>query len=161
MSLGMRPFQAGDLAFFKRLSLQPSVQRQTGMPAHGGEQAWNDYIDQRNNDQARILIMTHDLEPVGGVTLAVLGTVEIYQIGYFVDEAWQGRGIASLAVGLCLTSLFKGTPCARIQALVEPDNVASRRVLEKTGFEREGLLRRGAKLGDQLVDVLIYAALKP
>jgi RimJ/RimL family protein N-acetyltransferase len=46
----------------------------------------------------------------------------------------------------------------RIQALVEPSNMSSMRVLEKCGFEKEGLMRRFyPTLRRGLVDVLMYS----
>jgi RimJ/RimL family protein N-acetyltransferase len=48
----------------------------------------------------------------------------------------------------------------RLQATVEPWNVASQRVLEKSGFEREGLLRGYARYRDEpRRDVYLYARL--
>ena len=51
-------------------------------------------------------------------------------------------------------------PAERVQALVEPDNGASIRVLEKCGYEREGLLRKFYPSVDRgLIDVFMYASI--
>lgn len=58
-------------------------------------------------------------------------------LGYYIDEAHTGRGFATEAVLLALQFAFE-IGLHRVQAAVLPRNVASRRVLEKAGFHREG-----------------------
>jgi hypothetical protein len=48
---------------------------------------------------------------------------------------------------------------ARVEALVDPDNVVSQRVLERVGFHREGLLRSYLAFETGRVDAFIYALL--
>jgi ribosomal-protein-alanine N-acetyltransferase len=48
----------------------------------------------------------------------------------------------------------------RVQATVEPWNVASVRVLEKAGLRREGLLRSHVIYGDRISDAYLYAAVR-
>jgi [ribosomal protein S5]-alanine N-acetyltransferase len=68
-------------------------------------------------------------------------------IGYdLIPDAW-GRGYASEAIRAMVAAAFRGAlPCGavhRIQADVMPENARSRRVLERLGFQLEGV-RRGA-----------------
>ncbi len=55
-------------------------------------------------------------------------------LGYWVDAAHRRRGIAATAVGLAVNYGFKTLGLSRIQANVEPDNIASQRVLERNSF---------------------------
>ncbi|GLJ55490.1 hypothetical protein SUGI_1191600 [Cryptomeria japonica] len=65
------------------------------------------------------------------------------EIGYLVARNCWGKGIASQAVKLCLSTAFTDMPdLERIEGLVEPENVASQKVLEKAGFVKEALLRK-------------------
>lgn len=159
-SLDMRDYTEADLDALKRLSEQPSIRRLTGLPANGDAAAWDAYIRARHHKTSRILIIEIDGAPVGVFYLINLGEPEIYQVGYCVDEAHRGRGVATRAVKAVIGSLFQGTACERVQATVEPHNAASIRVLEKCGLEREGLLRRGVKVGRSLVDAYIYSVLR-
>jgi [ribosomal protein S5]-alanine N-acetyltransferase len=61
---------------------------------------------------------------------------------------------------LCSWALTTDTGIERIQATVEPWNLASQRVLEKVGFVREGLLRSYASWGDERQDVYLYSLLR-
>lgn len=64
------------------------------------------------------------------------------EIGYELVAEARGRGAATRGVGLLVGWAFRELAMRRVQALVHPDNAASVAVLERLGFEREGLLRR-------------------
>ena len=68
----------------------------------------------------------------------------------------RGRGAATRGVGLLVGWAFRELGMRRIQALVHPDNAASAAVLERLGFEREGLLRSYRPGGDG--DRIMFAA---
>ncbi|PSK56334.1 hypothetical protein B0E53_07042 [Micromonospora sp. MH33] len=61
-------------------------------------------------------------------------------LGYSLLPEARGRGLATRAVGLVAGWAFD-VGLARLWAGTRPENVASQRVLTKTGFQREGLLR--------------------
>jgi RimJ/RimL family protein N-acetyltransferase len=83
----------------------------------------------------------------------------IVGLGYWVVPAVRRRGIGTRAVVLA-TGWALGLPgIARIEALVEPVNIASQRVVAAAGFEREGLLRSYLALGDRRADAIIYSRL--
>jgi RimJ/RimL family protein N-acetyltransferase len=62
-------------------------------------------------------------------------------VGYWVLERARGRGLASRALALLVRWALTEAALTRIEALVEPGNTASLRVVERAGFTREGLLR--------------------
>jgi ribosomal-protein-alanine N-acetyltransferase len=63
-------------------------------------------------------------------------------LGYWVDRAHNGRGLATDAVKLVLRFAFEMVNLHRVEAGVMPRNKASIRVLEKAGFRTEGLAVR-------------------
>ena len=75
-------------------------------------------------------------------------------------ERARGQNAATEATRLLTGWLFEATNIARVQATVEPANVASQRVLEKAGFQREGLLRGYASWGRERRDVFLYGKLE-
>jgi [ribosomal protein S5]-alanine N-acetyltransferase len=81
-------------------------------------------------------------------------------IGYWVLERARRRGLASSAVSLVADWALSEAGLVRVEALVEPDNVASARVLEQAGFEREGRLGSYLVVPGGRVDVLIYSRLR-
>lgn len=78
-------------------------------------------------------------------------------LGYFIDQAYNGRGYATAAVTLVVRKAFEELNLHRIQAGVMPRNERSIRVLEKAGFRREGLAQRYLKINDQWEDHLLFA----
>lgn len=81
------------------------------------------------------------------------------ELGYWLVPGVRGRGIGSRAVGLLARWAIKEAGFARLEAYVIPDNIASQRVLEKSGFQREGLLRSYLSYDEQRFDALLYALL--
>ncbi|MCC8116166.1 MAG: GNAT family N-acetyltransferase [Planctomycetes bacterium] len=98
----------------------------------------------------------------GGVGLKPMildysGTVEL---GYWLGQEYWGKGIASRAVRLIVPYALDELLYIRIHALVHSPNVASCRVLEKNGFEREGLLRKLVRKNGIIRDAFIYSRLR-
>lgn len=82
-------------------------------------------------------------------------------IGYFLAEDFWGFGYATEAVRLLLEFLFVNVDINRVHAEVMPENEASKKVLVKNGFIKEGLLRQAALWsGKGIVDLEIYSILK-
>lgn len=82
------------------------------------------------------------------------------EIGYALAANYWGQGVATRALKKVLSSVFKDMPyLVRLQALVDVDNKASQRVLEKAGFLREGVLRKYAFNKGELRDSVIYSFL--
>jgi ribosomal-protein-alanine N-acetyltransferase len=95
---------------------------------------------------------------VGRVTLSgiVRGPFCNAFLGYTVDRDHTGRGIATYAVRHAVGRAFD-EGLHRVQAAVMPDNGASKRVLEKAGFRREGLALRYLELDGVWRDHDLYA----
>ncbi|KHL97304.1 alanine acetyltransferase [Paenibacillus sp. IHB B 3415] len=87
--------------------------------------------------------------------------VNMVTIGYFLAEDHWGQGIASKAVEILLDYIFTEVQVNRIQAEVMLMNEPSKKVLLKTGFIKEGMLRQAALWsGKGIVDLEIYSMLR-
>ena len=62
------------------------------------------------------------------------------EIGYGIDDEFQGRGYATEAVKLALAWAFGHAGVAAVEAETDPDNIASQRVLAKCGFKPTGTI---------------------
>ena len=81
-------------------------------------------------------------------------------VGYALAAEYWGRGIATRAVKMAICEGFREFPSlARMQALVEVGNKASQRVLEKLGFNKEGILRKYTFNKGVVRDVVMYGLL--
>ena len=72
----------------------------------------------------------------------VRGPIQSANLGYWVDEARNGRGLATRAVHGLAELAFRELGLHRLEAGALVDNVASRRVLEKNRFTLIGLAPR-------------------
>jgi RimJ/RimL family protein N-acetyltransferase len=66
----------------------------------------------------------------------------LLEIGYVLVPEERRKGYCTEAVQLMLDYLFLSKNVERIQASTHLENKASQRVLEKTGFKREGIMRK-------------------
>ena len=78
------------------------------------------------------------------------------EIGYTLDRASWGRGFATEAVTGLVDRLFAEPLVTRVHAMLHPENTASLRVLERTGFVFEGRTRLSYWVGDDNTDDLLY-----
>lgn len=99
---------------------------------------------------------------IGGVGLERLSDVHrlTADIGYWIGEPYWGNGIATAAL-IAMTHLaFEKFPLERLQALVFEWNPASRRVLEKAGYQFESRIARCILKDGRLGDGFLYAKLR-
>ncbi|PIA31723.1 hypothetical protein AQUCO_04900189v1 [Aquilegia coerulea] len=79
-------------------------------------------------------------------------------LSYVVASKYWGKGIATKAVKMVVRSIFDEWPhLERLEALVEVENTGSQKVLEKAGFQREGVLRKYFILKGSTRDVVVYS----
>jgi RimJ/RimL family protein N-acetyltransferase len=82
-----------------------------------------------------------------------------YEIGYCLRPDCWGRGIATETVRALLELAFGSLGAHRIYALVDPENLASGRLLARIGFRLEGHLRKDSFIRGEWRDSLVYALL--
>ena len=78
--------------------------------------------------------------PIGDVGGRIQG--HAIQIGYVLAREYWNRGYMSEAISKVAEWALAQPEVFRIWAVCDTENIASARMLEKSGFEREGLLRR-------------------
>ena len=81
-------------------------------------------------------------------------------IGYWLGEAYWGRGIATEALRAMTEHTLANFDFARIEAHVFEWNVASARVLEKAGYTREARMRKRVTKEGKTVDCFLYALVR-
>jgi [ribosomal protein S5]-alanine N-acetyltransferase len=86
----------------------------------------------------------------------VRGAFQNANVGYWVDRARNGRGLATRALAAMVDEAFGDLALHRLEAGTLVDNVASQRVLEKNGFERIGLARRYLYIGGDWRDHVLF-----
>ena len=99
---------------------------------------------------------------------AVIGSTTLFacraqhrrcEIGYALAAAHWGRGYAREALALALAEAFGPLRLHRVEADIDPRNLASIRLVEALGFRHEGTLRARYHVGGEVQDSAIYGLL--
>ena len=100
---------------------------------------------------------------IGGVTLDAIrrGTTQRAVLGYWLVKGETGKGYMTEAVRATLRFAFDELKLHRVEAASIPENVASVRVLERAGFEREGYMRAYIRIDGAWQDHLLFATINP
>jgi ribosomal-protein-alanine N-acetyltransferase len=98
---------------------------------------------------------------MGGMTLGNVrrGVSQSATLGYWMGQPFAGRGIMTKAVRVMKVFAFEKLGLRRIEAGCIPNNIASIRVLEANGFEREGYAREYLCIAGVWQDHFLYACL--
>ena len=123
----------------------------------------------RRNGRARrrgaaltLFIFLHDTgQLAGGISIFDIrhGVSNSARIGYWMGQAHAGKGLMSEALAAILPYCFGTLGLHRLEAACIPRNAGSRRVLEKAGFAREGMLRSYLRINGIREDHELYARL--
>jgi RimJ/RimL family protein N-acetyltransferase len=122
-----------------------------------------DFLDYAHTQEPECsFAIEHGGEAVGGVGFLVGRDIARIsaEMGYWLAEEFWGRGFASRAVTAMSDWAFDNYRLTRIFAMAFAHNAASIRVLEKAGFEREGLLRRSAIKNGVVLDQILFAKVR-
>lgn len=98
---------------------------------------------------------------LGGLTVSNIrrGVAQSASIGYWLGAPFVRRGHMTDAVGAVLPFGFGDLRLHRIEAACLPTNTASIQVLQRNGFQGEGLARRYLKINGRWQDHLLFACL--
>jgi ribosomal-protein-alanine N-acetyltransferase len=99
---------------------------------------------------------------------ALLGTCTLFnihranmraEVGYCLHSAHWGRGYMGEALAALIDHSFLALNLRRLEADVDPDNASSLRILDRMGFQREGLLRERWNVGGAIQDSVFLGLL--
>jgi [ribosomal protein S5]-alanine N-acetyltransferase len=109
--------------------------------------------------QAIPWVVTYGGEFVGQLTVGSItwGSARSGQVGYWIDEAYAGRGIIPTTLAMAVDHCFGVIGLHRLEASIRPENHASRRVVEKLGFREEGIRVRQLHINGAWRDHVCYA----
>ena len=79
------------------------------------------------------------------------------ELGYYLSEAYWGRGIMTEAIRQLCAIIFDTTDILRIYAEPFAYNTGSRRALEKAGFHYEGTMKNNAVKNGKILDMALYS----
>jgi ribosomal-protein-alanine N-acetyltransferase len=118
------------------------------------------YSEDARDDRAHALFVFREEDDalLGGVTLSNIrrGVAQMASLGYWAGEVYSGKGYTTAAVRAVVRYAFEDLDLHRVEAACQPDNMASRRVLEKAGFTQEGFAKAYLKINGKWRDHLLF-----
>jgi ribosomal-protein-alanine N-acetyltransferase len=122
------------------------------------------YAEDQRTDLAYafFLFRREDEELIGGLTLANIrrGVAQAGSLGYWMGAPFVQRGYMTAAVLALIPFAFGTLRLHRLEAACIPTNAASIRLLERTGFSREGYAREYLCINGIWQDHRLYARLQ-
>jgi [ribosomal protein S5]-alanine N-acetyltransferase len=122
------------------------------------------YTEDLRTDQgyAFLIFRRSDDALVGGLTLANIrrGVAQAGSLGYWMGRPHTRKGYMSAAVRAVIPFAFATLRLHRLEAACIPTNAGSIRLLENTGFQREGYAREYLCINGIWQDHLLFARLK-
>lgn len=109
------------------------------------------------------LIERRDIPGVIGAIGFAMRHASCVSVGYVLGHGHWGQGLMTEALRAVCDRALADPKIYRVEAICHPDNVASSRVMEKSGMSYEGRLKRFfafPNLGPEPVDCLLYARVK-
>ena len=123
------------------------------------------YAEDQRNDLAYpyFIFRNDDQKLVGGLTVTNIrrGVAQAGSLGYWMGAAYARQGYMTAAVRALVAFAFSTLKLHRVEAACIPENTASVRLLEKTGFVREGYAREYLCINGSWHDHLLYAQVRP
>jgi RimJ/RimL family protein N-acetyltransferase len=154
--IAVRPLVEADAPALAAGARDPLVPYYTSVPENYTEANAHEFIARGGHNYAIVDARTDELLGVVGFLVHDHSRAHF---GYWVGKDARGRGVATRALRLLSRWAVEEHGFARLQLIVEPENLASIRVAEKAGFRREARLRSYIELRGARRDVYMYALL--
>jgi len=168
MKICLREWKLGDAADLTAAINNKKVldNLRDGMPYPYTEKDAAEFISATltaEKDSQYAFAITYDGKVIGSIGVFRKENVHrlTAELGYYIAEPYWGKGIVTEAVLQMCGFVFENTDIVRIFAEPYAHNTASCRVLEKAGFQFEGILRQNTVKNGQSFDMKMYAILKP
>ncbi|MCM1320536.1 MAG: GNAT family N-acetyltransferase [Bacteroides sp.] len=115
-----------------------------------------------DQNQIFAFAVTADNKAIGSISVSRQENIHrlTAEIGYYIAEEYWGKGIMTEIVRQTCEYIFADSDIIRIYAEPFAANIASCRVLEKAGFQLEGLLKNNAIKNGKIADMKLYALLR-
>ncbi len=124
--------------------------------------SWSERMIRQGEAWPLLLFRTEDEAIVGGLTLSNIrrDPAEAGTLGYWVGEPFAAQGYMTEALAALRTFAFRELDISRLEAACLPENLASRRLLERCQFKYEGVAQAYLQIAGRWRNHVLYAALR-
>ena len=109
-----------------------------------------------------LFVLRRDGVLLGAITLDNIrrGPAQTGTIGYWIGKPFARHGFMGEAIGALVHHAFVELDLSRVEAACLPENIASRGVLEKSGFKYEGVAQSYLQINGRWRNHVLYANLR-
>ena len=165
--LTLRPFAMGDAGqMFNNWANDCEVTKYLTWEAHRNIDATKEILETwiQNHDKEDFynwaIVLKEINEPVGSISVVNQDdNIKMVRVGYCIGRKWWNKGITSEALNALIKFFFEEVGANRIEAMHDPNNPNSGKVMAKCGMKYEGLLRQGGKNNQGICDDVVYGIL--
>ncbi len=123
--------------------------------------SWINYVEQQRTDFQKLVnwAIRYDEELIGGIGRHMKYGKDAHkdEIGYWLGPTHWNKGIMSAVLNSYCDFLMNEDQLIRLEAPVFDFNISSQKVLEKTGFVKEGMMHKAYQKNGQFLDAILYA----
>ena len=122
----------------------------------------SNYLANMDRAYSFLIFKTEDKALLGGINIGNVrrGVSQSASLGYWIGEKYSRNGYMKEALKLLIPSLFVDLRLNRIEAATLEENIASKNLLKKIGFKKEGVLRKYLKINGTWRDHVLYGLLE-
>ena len=122
----------------------------------------SNYLANMDRAYSFLIFKIDDKKLLGGINISNVrrGVSQSASLGYWIGEKHSRNGYMKEALKLLIPSLFVDLRLNRIEAATLEENVASKNLLKKIGFKKEGVLRKYLKINGNWRDHILYGLLE-
>ena len=122
----------------------------------------SNYLANMDRAYSFLIFKTDDKTLLGGINVGNVrrGVSQSASLGYWIGEKYARNGYMKEALKLLIPSLFVDLRLNRIEAATLEENIASKSLLKKIGFKKEGVLRKYLKINGTWRDHILYGLLE-
>ena len=122
----------------------------------------SNYLANMDRAYSFLIFKIDDKTLLGGINIGNVrrGVSQSASLGYWIGEKHSRNGYMKEALKLLIPSLFVDLRLNRIEAATLEENIASKNLLKKIGFKKEGVLRKYLKINGAWRDHILYGLLE-
>lgn len=165
--VALRRWREADVECVRLAGTDPDIPKGTTVPATFTPADGLAFIHrqwgrvQNGEGVTQAIVEAHSDRAIGLMWVALRPQPHVGGMGYWIVPSERGQGVATAAVRLVVPWALDALDLRRLEAWVQPENLASQRVLRNAGFQQEGRLRNFLNIGGEASDALVFSTIRP
>lgn len=153
-NLNIREPQISDEPAFLEMTMASKVYHSPWVSAPLTHQEFINYIQRANqpNQKSFLILLGYEIVGVFNLSEIVRGSFLSAYLGFYGSHKYAGKRLMSEGLKMLLECAFADLQLHRLEANIQPDNIASKRLVERNGFRKEGFSPRYLKINGEWRD---------